>query len=251
MLNYQGKVVLVTGSGMGLGRITAQRFAERGAKVVLADIDAAANEETLALIRKAGGTATAVRVDVTDESTVKAAVDRALSEYGGLDVAVNNAGIDQPVKPFLEQDDATFRRIMDVNVRGVWLCMRHELPPMVAKGRGAIVNVSSAADTMGSPMMPFYTASKHAVLGLTKSTGTEFAAKGIRINAVSPGSMRTPMLEKVMERVPGAAQAAVMTPIARIADPREVADAILFLGSDEASFVIGHSLKVDGGMSVW
>lgn len=249
-MSVKGKVVIVTGAGKGLGRATAQAFARQGACVMLADRDAAANRESLEQIRAAGGTAETVAVDVTDESSVEAMVTQTVTTFGALDIAVNNAGIDQPVKPFLEQDDETFRRVIDVNLRGLWLCMRHELKVMVDAGKGAIVNVTSAADTMGSPMMPFYTASKHGALGLTRGVATEFAARGIRINAVAPGSMRTPMLEAVVGTVPDAEQLSVTTPIGRIAEPEEVANAIVFLGSDDASFVVGHSLKVDGGMSV-
>ena len=251
MARFDGKSVVVTGSSGGIGRATAILFASEGAKVALVDVKEAENSETLEMIRSAGGTAIARNVDVCDEAQVQQMVSTCVEEFGGLDIGVNNAGVFQPVAPIHQQDDETFQRVMGVNVRGVWLCMKHEIGQMLGQGGGAIVNTTSSASLTGTPGSAFYSASKHAVLGLTRSASIEYAEAGIRINAVGPGPTQTPMLQKLAEENPQFHEAGVQSaPIARIADPSEMASAILFLASDDASYMVGHNLIVDGGFSV-
>ncbi len=251
MTRFEGKSVIVTGSSGGIGRAAAIRFARDGAKVALADLKEEDNAETLGMITSEGGEAIALNVDVTVEAQVERMVETAVERFGGLDVGVNNAGVFQPLGQIHEQEDETFQQVMNVNLRGVWLCMKHEIRQMLKAGRGAIVNTTSSASVNGTPFSAFYSASKHGVLGLTRSAGIEYAASGIRTNAIAPGGTMTPMLEAVIAKHPEFAQAgAERTPVGRNADPDEMASAILFLASDDASYVVGHNLLVDGGFSV-
>jgi A-factor type gamma-butyrolactone 1'-reductase (1S-forming) len=252
-----GRVALVTGAASGIGRATAQLFAEQGAAVVVADVNDA-GEETVARIIAAGGEATFVRGDVSVEADVEAMVQAAESVYGGLDAAFNNAGItDFNPRPFEDLSSDSFDRMIAVNLRGVWLCMKHELAVMVPRGRGTIVNTSSVAGLRGTPRSAAYTAAKHGVIGLTRTGAVEHGPHGIRVNAIAPGFTRSGNAEDLLGKMgPDAAQLvaaveqmAAAYPLGRMAEPREMAEAALWLTSPASSFVTGHVLVVDGGFT--
>jgi NAD(P)-dependent dehydrogenase (short-subunit alcohol dehydrogenase family) len=245
---FEEKVVIVTGSAGGLGRAMALNFASQGAKIALADINNDGNLDTLELVKKAGGKAIAISTDVADRASVNEMVRETVTRLGDVDIAVNNAGVEQLPGFFLDLEDDVFDRVIAVNLRGVFLCMQAEIRAMLPRNNGVIVNVTSITDEIGAAGNPAYVASKHGALGLTRSLALEFAKLGIRINAVSPGGMRTPMYEAVERLHPELiARGLALHPIGRIADLEEVVNAVLFLASDEASFILGHSLKVDGG----
>ncbi|HMB55634.1 MAG TPA: SDR family oxidoreductase [Arenimonas sp.] len=248
---FAGKTVLITGAASGIGRGVAMAFAQEGANVVVADIAVAAGEETAKDILRAGGQAIFVRTDVAVAADVKAAVDAAVATYGALDCAFNNAGIEEEHQRLADSDEAMFDRMMAINVKGVWLCMKHEIAQMLKQGGGSIVNTASVAGLIGAPKHAIYAASKHAVVGLTKSAAAEYGKKGIRVNSVCPGVIRTPMLERALEREAGWEESLVrMHPIGRLGEVDDVASAVLWLCSDASSFVTGHQLAVDGAMTV-
>ena len=250
-MSFSGQVALVTGAANGIGRATAQAFASEGLKVVVSDVDVAGGEQTVDLIRRAGGEALFVRCDVSRDAEVQALMTRVIEAYGRLDYAFNNAGIEIEKGRLNEGSEAEFDAIMGVNVKGVWLCMKYQLPVMLKQGAGAIVNTASVAGLMAAPKMSIYCASKHAVLGLTRSAAVEYARKNIRINAVCPGVIDTEMYRRAHEADPKKADfAAAMHPVGRIGKAEEVAAAVLYLCSDAAAFVTGVALPVDGGATI-
>ena len=251
MKEFEGKVALVTGGGSGIGRATALAFARDGAQVVIGNRNVQRGEETVSMIRDAGGTASFKRTDVLVAAEVKALVDHAVTTYGQLDVAFNNAGIEGEVKPTLvDQTEANFDAVMGVNVKGVWLSMKYEIPRILDQGGGAIVNCSSVAGVIGFPGLGIYVASKHAVIGLTKTAALEFSARGIRINAVNPAVIDTEMVDRLTDGMNMKKDdLTTFHPIGRLGRVEEVAEAVLWLCSGKASFVTGHSLIIDGGFT--
>ena len=247
---FRGKVALVTGAGGGIGLATAKAFAEAGASVVLADRNAETIDAAAETLRAAGHDAIGVCCDVTDVDQVKAMVDRAVTTYGRLDAAFNNAGVNTDSAAMLETSDDDFERVINVNLRGVWNCMKAELRQMMAQGSGAIVNCSSIGGMVGSKGRSAYSASKHAVIGLTRSAALDYASKGIRINAVCPGMINTPMAVAVTKNYdPEIVKAMVARePIGRFGEPEEIASAVVWLCSPSASFMVGHAMAVDGGI---
>ncbi len=242
-----GRVALVTGGASGLGRSIAALLARRGARVVVSDVMRAEGETTAALIREAGHEAVFQIADTTSSTDMAAAVATCLSTFGRLDIAVNNAGIEGHVAPVAEQDEAAWARVIAVNLTGVFLCLRHEIPAMLQSGGGAIVNVGSTASLCGVAGMSAYVASKHGLLGLTRSAALEYADQGVRVNAVLPGSFRTPMSERLFGVDDVESRLQAITPMRRLGSLDEIAEAIVWLCSDAASFVTGTGLSVDGG----
>lgn len=248
MKQFENKVALITGGSSGIGRVTALAFAREGAKVVVASRRETEGEETVHLIREAGGEAIFVKTNVSHEPDVKALIEKTISEFGRLDFAFNNAGTEGTLAPVTEQTEENYALTFDANVKGTLLSMKHEVAHMLKQGSGAIVNNSSIAGFIGFPGASVYVASKHAVLGLTKSVALEVVRQGIRVNVVSPGATDTEMMDRFVGGDAAAKNAlAASHPIGRGARPEEIAAAVLWLCSDAASFVIGQSLTVDGG----
>ena len=248
---FGGKAVLVTGGGYGIGRAAALGFARKGAKVVVADIDVKNGEETVLRIKVAGDEAIFIKTNVSQEVEVEALIKKTVETYGRLDCAFNNAGIHKVFVSTIDFTEKDWNEMMDVNLKSVWLCMKYEIPQMLKQGKGAIVNTSSAAGLIAAPSNPAYPASKHGVVGLTKSTAVEFARKGIRVNCICPGPTRTGMHDSLVAIAPQIVDAMnTKVPMGRIGEPEEVAAAAIWLCSDEASYITGHALPVDGGLVV-
>ncbi|KQQ86819.1 SDR family oxidoreductase [Massilia sp. Leaf139] len=249
-IGFAGKVVLVTGAASGIGRAVALAFGRAGAAVVVADVAVDGGHSTAAMIVENGGKALFVPVNVTRAAEVATMVDKTVHHYGRLDCAVNSAGLFEEGARLAECEEAAYDRIMDVNVKGVWLSMKYQLRQMGKQGSGAIVNLSSAFGTVGAPGQSVYAASKHALAGLTKSAALEHAKEGIRINALCAGAVRTPMLARAFTREPSLEKKLrAAHPMGRFAEPAEIANAVLWLCSDQSSFVTGHELSVDGGLT--
>jgi len=245
-----GKVALVTGGGSGIGRATALTFAREGAKVVVADVVIDGGEETVRLIKAAGGEAIFIKTDVSKAAEIEAMVQTAISTYGRLDCAHNNAGIEGATGRTADYTEENWDRVISINLTGVWLCMKYEIPQMLKQGGGAIVNTASDAGLLGVPQMPAYVASKHGVVGLTKTAALEYAKSGIRVNAVCPGVINTPMVARITSQRPGRAERmAAAEPVGRMGKPEEIAEAVVWLCSDAASFVTGLPMSVDGGIA--
>ena len=247
MASLSGKVAIVTGGSSGIGKATAIAFAREGAKVVVASRREKEGQETVKQVQSAGSEGFFIKTDVSKETDVSAMVEKTIATYGHLDYAFNNAGIEQIPTPLVEQTEETFDQVMDINVKGVWLCMKHQIPQMLVNGGGVIVNMSSIAGMIGASGLPIYVASKHAVLGLTKSVALEYAKEGIRINAVCPGMIETDLLDRAFANQEVKERLIAMHPIGRVGKPEEIAEAVVWLCSDKASFVTGQSLPLDGG----
>jgi NAD(P)-dependent dehydrogenase (short-subunit alcohol dehydrogenase family) len=244
----RGKVALVTGAAAGIGKATAELFARRGALVVVSDIDTEAGEAAAAGIREAGGSAVFIRADVGDPADVERLVTAAVDEFGGLDYAFNNAGIAGQSAAVHDHEIDSWERVIRINLSGVFYCMKYEIPRMLERGGGAIVNCSSIMGHVASPVAPAYVASKHGVNGLTRSAALAYSARGIRVNAVCPGYIDTAMLRDAEARIPGLLdQLTTLEPIGRLGAPEEIAEAVVWLCSDAASFVTGTPMVVDGG----
>ena len=246
---FENKSVIVTGGGSGIGRAAVLAFAAEGARVVVADVNEAGGEQTARMARERQGGATFVRTDVACASDCAAMVERAVALHGRLDIAFNNAGINLHPAPLAEVAEDDWARIVAVNLTGVFLCMRHEIPAMRRGGGGAIINTASVGGVIGTAGVTPYCATKHGVVGLTKSAALDHIGDGIRINAVCPGGTRTEMLAEWFKDPAVERRALAHTPIGRMASPEEIARAVLFLASDEASFMVGHALIADGGLT--
>jgi NAD(P)-dependent dehydrogenase (short-subunit alcohol dehydrogenase family) len=247
-----GKVAFVTGAASGIGRAAALAFAREGARVVAADVSEQSNNETACLIEAHGGQALAARCDVTRTEDVKAALDRTVAAFGRLDFAFNNAGIEpRTAAPTADYAEDEWNRIIDTNLRGVFLCMKYEIPLILEQGGGAIVNTSSGAGVIGIKGSPAYTAAKHGVIGLTRAAALDYAAQNIRINAICPGYIDTPMMGRFTGgTAEGRAKVIAEEPVGRMGRPEEIAAAVIWLCSDAAAFMVGHAMVMDGGQTV-
>ena len=249
---FENKVVLITGGASGIGQETAYHFAREGAAVVIADVDMDGAQSTAEQIESDGGQASVIQTNVADSESVQAMVQHTIETFGQLDYAVNNAGIEGVLVPTPDYPEDMFRRVVDINLTGVWLCMKYEIPHMLAKG-GAIVNVASVAGLLGSANASAYSAAKHGVIGLTKTTALEYAAQGIRVNAVCPAFIETPMVMgralNLSENPKRHRRLSMIHPMQRLGKAEEIANAIVWLCSDQSSFMTGHSLTLDGGLT--
>jgi NAD(P)-dependent dehydrogenase (short-subunit alcohol dehydrogenase family) len=244
--DFSGKVALVTGGSRGIGRATAMLFAQSGAKVVIGDVDPAGSE-TVETIKRDGGEAVFVNTDVCDEGAVKNLIETAVETYGGLHCAFNNAGVLPPTVPLVDMDALTFDKTLAVDLKGVFLCMKYEIVHMLQACGGAIVNNASIAGMIAEPGISAYIAAKHGVIGLSKAAAVEYANKGIRINALAPGLVKTAMTKAWFDDANMNAHFIANTPIGRISQPAEIAGMVLFLCSDFASFAVGQTFVIDGG----
>jgi NAD(P)-dependent dehydrogenase (short-subunit alcohol dehydrogenase family) len=243
---FENKVAIVTGAAGGIGRAAAIAFAQRGAKVVVADIND--GSETISLIKKTGGDGFFVKCDVSKDEDVKAMVDKTVSTYGRIDFAYNNAGIEGTTAMIQDTSSADWNRTLDINLKGVFHCMKYEIPQMLKQGKGAIVNCASVAGLVGFAGISPYVASKHAIVGITKAVALENAKTGIRVNAVCPGVIQTEMIDRFIKTNPQAEQMLTAgEPVGRLGKPEEIAEAVIWLCSDAASFVTGLAMPVDGG----
>ena len=250
----EGRIALVTGGGSGIGKASAIAFAREGAKVVVADVNVEGGEETVHFIQAAGGESVFVRADVSTAAEVEAMINKAIETYGRLDCAYNNAGImESPGVPTHEYPEESWDRVIAINLKGVWLCMKYEIPQMLKQGSGAIVNASSIWGLVGASGFSAYVASKHGVAGLTKTAALEYADSNIRVNSVNPGAIDTSMAAGALGAVSGgdpevmAQLISRIHPVGRLGTPEEIAESVVWLCSDAASFVTGHTLSVDGG----
>ena len=250
MITLENKVALVTGATSGIGKATALALGTAGAKVVFSGRRDPEGEATAAMIRHVGAECLFVRSDVSSEEDVKALVQKTIETYGRLDCAFNNAGIDLPPKPLHEQLIEDFDKLMAINVRGLFLCMKHEIGQMLSQGSGVIVNHSSVGGLVSFPGVSIYSASKHTVMGLTRGAALDYAKQGIRINAINPGLIATEMTDRFTDRLGSTADAlASMVPMGRMGQAEEIAQAVVFLCSDAASYITGQPLVVDGGFT--
>ncbi|MDB9755408.1 SDR family oxidoreductase [Winogradskyella sp.] len=243
---FEGKVVQVTGGSFGIGKATAVAFAKRGAKVAI--VDWVEDNEAINAIKSIGGEAVFIKCDVSNTEDVKAMIKKTISTFGRLDYAFNNAGIEGSNGITHECTEENWDKTINVNLKGIWLCMKYQIPEMLKQGKGVIINCASIAGWVGYRGLPAYVASKHGITGLTKSAALEYAKLGIRVNAVCPGAIKTPMIDRITgNKKEVEEQFADMEPIGRLGQPEEVANCVLWLCSDEASFVTGHAMAVDGG----
>ena len=246
---FDGQSVIVTGAGSGIGRATVIAFAAEGARLIVCDVNDTEGEETVALARKQGAPAEFQHCDVARASDCARMVERAVERFGRLDVAFNNAGINLAVAPIADVDESEWQRIVATNLTGVFLCMKYEVPAMKRNGGGRIINTASVGGLIGTAGVTAYCATKHGVVGLTKSAALDYIKDGVRINAICPGGTLTPMLKEWFKH-PEVERAAIAgTPLGRMADPAEIARAVLFLASEDSSFMVGHALVADGGLT--
>ena len=242
------KVSLITGAGSGIGRASAIAFAREGARVVVSDVNAEGGEETVSRISDIGGQAKFVSADVSRAGDVEALVQSTVREYGRLDCALNNAGVSGGQGLIHEYSEDDWDRVININLKGVWLCLKYEIIQMLEQGGGSIVNTASIMGLVGGSRSPSYGASKHGVVGLTRNAAVQYAQSGIRVNAVCPGYIRTPMTEQGSLLAPGNEERIIARhPIGRLGAPQEIAETVVWLCSDAASFVTGHAMTVDGG----
>lgn len=247
---FEGRVAIVTGGSFGIGRATAVAFAMRGAKVVIADCMVDKENETLSLIKNAGGDAMFIQCDVSDSFAVKDMIEKVIARFGRIDYAFNNAGIEGLLNNTHECTEANWDKTLSINLKGVWLCMKYEIQQMLKVKKGVIINCASVAGLNGFAGLPAYTASKHGIVGLTRSAALEYAKQGIRINAVCPGVIHTPMIDRITGKDKEVEKIYIgLEPIGRMGNPEEVAEAVVWLCSNAASFVTGIAMPVDGGFT--
>jgi NAD(P)-dependent dehydrogenase (short-subunit alcohol dehydrogenase family) len=242
------KVALITGGTTGIGRDTAILFAKNGAKVVISGRRETEGNETISLVRAAGGDGLFVKSDVSKSADIQTLIQKTIEKFGRLDLAFNNAGVEGQWKPIIEQSEEDWDSVIDINLKGVWLCLKYEIQQMLKQGSGAIVNMSSVAGLMGAAGAAVYVASKHGVIGLTRTAALECAAKGIRVNAVCPAVIETAMAERAFADPEVNKSILAQHPIGRFGKPMEIAEAVLWLCSDKSSFMTGHYIVLDGGM---